>query len=164
MMAWNPFHRIARRRGLILVLGLLGTLPGCALFFKGPSVEIMEVRVTSLGLSSGTAVVSLGVTNQSGREMSIRGFLYEVEVKGPGEAGSWTTLAEGFFDHAVVISGHETEAVDVPVPFEYAALGEALRSLLSSGEVPYRLKGEAWIGGTNSGLQIPFRQEGVLRP
>ena len=163
-MVWNPIQGPARPVGLILALALLMTLPACALFFKAPSVEVVEVRVTQLGLSSGTALVSLAVENESNREMAIRGFLYEVEVKGRGEGGSWTTLAEGFYDRWVVIPGRETEAVDVPVPFEYAALGEALRSLLSSGEVAYRLRGEIWIGGTGAGLQIPFRQEGVLRP
>jgi LEA14-like dessication related protein len=164
MMACKKLHRAGKTLALVVATALLGTLPGCAFFYKAPSVEIMEVQVTSLGLSSGTAVVALGVTNQSGREMSIRGFLYLVEVKAPGVDGSWTTLAEGFFDHALVIPGHETEAVNVPVPFEYAGLGEALRSLLSAGEIPYRVKGEVWIGGTNSGLQVPFRQEGVLKP
>jgi LEA14-like dessication related protein len=164
LMAWTSPQRGGARLAMLLTMGLLGTLPGCALFFKAPAVEIMEVRVTSLGLSSGTAEVSLQLTNESSREMTIRGVLYEVEVRGPEEGGSWATLAEGFFHQPMEIPGNETETVDVPFPFEYAALGQALRSLLSSGEVRYRLRGEVWIGGTSAGLQIPFREEGVLRP
>jgi hypothetical protein len=96
--------------------------------------------------------------------MEIRGFLYEIEVKDPREDGGWVSLAEGFFSQELSIPGSETRRVAVPVPFQYAALGAAVRSFLSEGEVPYRLKGEVWIGGAGLGLQIPFRDQGVLRP
>ena len=39
-----------------------------------------------------------------------------------------------------------------------------LQSFLSEGEVPYRLRGEVWLGGSSVGLQIPFRSRGRLRP
>lgn len=141
-----------------------GFLAGCALFFRAPAIELVEIKILSLGLTSGTAEVVLEVTNEGGREMEIRGFLYELEVRGPGEERGWTSLAEGFFDQELSIPGRETRRVSVPVPFNYSALGVALRSLLSEGEVPYRLRGEAWFGGASSGLQIPFRAKGVLAP
>jgi hypothetical protein len=124
----------------------------------------VDIQILSLGLTSGTAEVVLDVTNEGGREMRIRGFLYEIEVQGPGEEGGWTSLAEGFFDQQLSIPGRETRRVSVPFPFEYSALGAALRRFLSEGDVPYRLRGEAWFGGSSTGLQIPFRAEGVLKP
>lgn len=159
----NPsaIHRILRALAWV---GLIGFTQGCAIFYQPPVVEIVGVEVVSLGLSSGTVEVALEVTNESGRQMNIRGFLYEIEVKGPDDGAKWATLAEGFFDRALVIPGREMQKVRVPVPFEYAVLGDVIRSLLSSGEVPYRLKGEIWLGGSKLGLQIPFRHEGVLKP
>lgn len=169
-----PFRKIVggvptptlRVRGAVLALavGLLLGAQGCALFFKPPAVEIVGVEVLSLGLSSGTAEVSLDVTNDQSRQMEIRGFLYEVDVRGPGEDGGWTALAEGFLDRRLSLPGRETVRVKVPVPFKYDALGEAVMSLLSSGEVPYRLRGEVWVGGSAAGLQIPFRHQGVIKP
>jgi LEA14-like dessication related protein len=147
--------------GLLLVLG---SAQGCALFFKAPAVEIVDVEIVALGLTSGTAEVVMDVTNESGRQMDIRGFLYEIEVKEPRDDGGWSSLAEGFYNHELSIPGRETRRVNVPVPFQYSALGAAVRSFLSEGEVPYRLKGEVWIGGSNVGLQIPFRTRGVLKP
>jgi LEA14-like dessication related protein len=144
-----------------VAVSLLG---GCAIFFKAPSVEIVDVNVISLGLTSGTAEVVLDVTNEGGRQMVIRGFLYEVEVKGNEEDGDWTSLAEGFFSDEVSIPGRETRRVKIPVPFQYSALGAAVRSFLARGEVPYRLMGEVWLGGSGMGLQIPFRDQGVLKP
>ena len=142
----------------------LGLLAGCALFFKAPSVEIVDVNIVSLGLTSGTAEVVLDVTNDGGRQMDIRGFLYEVEVRGQEDDGGWTSLAEGFFSEEVSIPGRETRRVRIPVPFKYSALEAAVRSFLAQGEVPYRLNGEVWLGGSGMGLQIPFRDKGVLKP
>lgn len=132
------------------------------MFFKAPSVEILDLSITSLGVSSGVAEVELEITNESSRQMNIRGFLYELEVRDTGADGGWTPLAEGFFDQALSIPGNQAAAVVVPVPFDYGGIGAALKSFLIDGEVPYRLRGEIWIGGTESGLQIPFRREGVL--
>lgn len=158
----NPsaIHRILR---VLAWVGLAGLTQGCALFYQAPKVEIVGVEVISLGLSSGTVEVILEVNNDGSRQMNIRGFLYEIDVKGPEKGAEWATLAEGFHDQSLSIPGREIQKVRVPVPFEYAALGDALRSLLSSGEIPYRLKGEVWLGGSSLGLQFPFRHEGVLK-
>ena len=145
---------------LMLLLGA----QGCALFFQAPAVRIVGVELASLGMNSGTAEVFLEVTNQSRSEMRIRGFLYQIEVGSPQENGAWNSLAEGFHDDPVILPGGESVEVRVPVPFQYAALGDALRRLLSSGDLPYRMKGEVWMGGSNLGLQIPFRSEGTIRP
>jgi len=153
--------KVRKRLGLVVVLGLL---QGCALFLKPPEVQIVDVQILSLGLTSGTVEVVLDVTNDGRRQMDIRGFLYEIHVKDSGEDGAWASLAEGFFDQSLSLPGHETRRVQVPVPFEYSALGAALRSFLSRGEVPYRLRGEVWLGGSGGGLQIPFRTEGVIQP
>ena len=148
----------------LAVVFILGAVQGCALFFQAPAVEIVDVNIQSLGLSSGTAEVVLDVTNQGKRQMDIRGFLYEIEVRGPADEADWAPLAEGFHNQELTIPGKETLRVRVPVPFQYSALGVALQSFLAEGEVPYRLKGEVWFGGSSVGLQIPFRNRGSIRP
>lgn len=157
-MGWLPFSRV----GFGGMLGVTAALTACAIFFAAPAVEIVDIDLTSLGVSSGVAEVQLEVTNQNSRELDIRGFLYELEVRDTGEGGGWTLLAEGFFDHTLSIPGKEAMEVVVPVPFEYGGIGAALKSFLLDGEVLYRLRGEVWVGGSESGLQVPFRREGVL--
>lgn len=155
---------VGRFPGRMLSLLFLGALQGCLLFFQAPAVRIVGVEVLSLGMSSGTAEVALEVTNQGRSEMRIRGFLYQVQVESPEDGGGWNKLTEGFHDQILTIPGGESREVRVPVPFQYSALGNAFRRLLSTGDLPYRLKGEVWMGGANRGLQIPFRSEGTIRP
>lgn len=155
---------LTRRLRLLSPVLLLTVIQGCALFFEAPRVRIVGVDVTSLGMTSGTAEVALEVFNRGRNEMRIRGFLYRLEVRSPDDDGGWNELAEGFHDQAVVIPGGDSLEVRVPVPFQYSALGDAIRRLLSAGDLPYRMKGEVWMGGSNLGLQIPFRSEGTIRP
>lgn len=164
MTSTSRFGGPGRIQAVLALFAVAALLQGCALFFRAPAVEIVDVQVVSLGLTSGTAEVVLDVTNSGSRQMDVRGVLYEIEVRGPGEGKDWTSLAEGFHPEEFSIPGHETLRVSVPVPFQYAALGVAVRSFLSQGEVPYRLKGEVWMGGSSAGVQFPFRTQGVLKP
>lgn len=137
---------------------------GCALLFSPPSVEIVGVELVSLGLTSGTAAVTLELSNEGSRKIDILGFNYELEVRdSEGDAG-WKRLAGGFHSERIVLPGEQVQRVTLPVPFEYKALGAALRSFLALGEVPYRLQGEVSVKGWGMGLDVPFHSEGVLKP
>jgi len=152
----------------VAVGAVLFLLQGCSLFFSPPSVTIVGVDLVSVGLTSGVAEVTLDVANQRSGKLDILGFLYALEVRdqeGEGvDAGSWRKLAEGFHADRVVIEGKQTQRVTLPVPFEYRALGTALRTFLARGEVPYRMKGEVRVRSLGSELRIPFRSEGILKP
>jgi LEA14-like dessication related protein len=152
---------LRRAVGFLITAGLM---QGCALFYRAPSVEIVGVEVVALGLTSGTAEVVLDVTNEGGRRLDLQGVGYKIEVKDPRDDAGWDTLAEAFHRQELSIPGRETRRVRIPVPFQYSALGTAVRSFLSEGEVPYRLNGEVWLGGSSVELQIPFRTRGVLKP
>lgn len=146
-----------------LGLALLG-LPGCLPFLAPPSVDFVGVELKTLGLRSGTAEVTLDVTNHGSRETTIRALLYTVEVKRPGEEGEWVTLAEGAHNKEVRLPGKGTQRVSVPVPFEYEAVGAAIMSFLAEGGCPYRISGEVSTGRSGVWVNIPFRDRGVLKP
>ena len=146
----------------------LVALPGCSLLFSPPSVTIVGVNLVSVGLTSGTAEVILDVTNQRSGSLDVRGFLYELEVRDQGDLavdeGGWRRLAEGLHEDRVVVKGNSTHRVSLPVPFQYRALGAALRSFLADGEVPYRIRGQVKVRSLGSEKTVPFRSQGVLRP
>jgi hypothetical protein len=145
--------------------GLLGLLAlGGCIFLNSADVTVARVEIASLGVGSGTARVNLEVTNASRGGLDIRGFLYELEVENPDGAGGWQQLAEGFYPDTMALSSGQARRVSLLVPFQYEAMGAGFRSFLTRGEVAYRLSGEVWMGGSNAGLTVPFRQEGVLGP
>jgi LEA14-like dessication related protein len=157
------FRKSVRPAPALLVAAVFLT-QGCASVFSPPSVEIVGVELVAVGLTEGLAEVTLEVANEGFGEMNIRGIIYDLEVNTSAEGQGWITLSNGFFEGPVSIPRGRMERVKVPVPFEYKAVGEAVRTFLRSGEVPYRLSGEVWVGGSSVGLQIPFRTQGILGP
>jgi LEA14-like dessication related protein len=127
-------------------------------------VEIVGVELVSLGLTSGTVAVILDVTNEGSRDLNLQGLLYDLEVKGSKEGGAWERLVGGEHSEEIVIPGKETQRVRVPVPFDYRALGAAVQSFLSRGEVPYRLQGKVSVRGFGTSFDVPYRAEGVIQP
>jgi LEA14-like dessication related protein len=127
-------------------------------------VKIVGVELLAVGLTDGLAEVTLEVANEGIGELNISGILYELQVATSAGEEEWVTLSKGFHDGALSISRGSRERVKVPVPFQYRAVGEAVRTFLREGEVPYRLSGEVWVGGGGYGLQIPFRTQGILGP
>ncbi len=160
----GPSHRgTAIGLGAAMALGAAAA-SGCAVFFTPPSVEIVGVDLVSLGLTSGTVAVVLDVTNEGSRDLRIMGLLYDLEVMGADDEGGWKRLVGGEYSEEIVIPGSDTRRVRIPVPFEYGALGSAVRSFLSRGEVPYRLQGKVPVRGFGTSFNVPFRSEGIIRP
>ena len=159
-------ERVAKRA--IMAAAAVAALAGCSHLYSPPSVTIVGVDLVSAGLTSGTAEVTLDVTNQQSGKLDVLGFLYELEVRDPGGDGSsdgpWQKLAGGFHGERVVIEGRQARRISLPVPFEYRALGVALRSFLSAGEVSYRIRGEVRVRRLGAERRVPFRSQGVLKP
>lgn len=139
----------------------------CALFYQAPEVRIVGLRVASLGITSGTAELELEITNPNSGDVDVRGFRYRLDVRRPSDEEAddpWTPLGEGYHRTGATLAGGETSRVTVEVPFEYEAVGAAVRAFLREGEVGYRLEGELRIHGGLGEYDVPLRQTGVLSP
>lgn len=155
--AWNN----PRPAWVYLVLGL-AVLSSCAPRLRRPSVEVLAVRVTSLGLAGGTVDVDLEVVNPNARQIRIRRVDYDLQVAVGAE--DWESLTRGSTPEAVTLPARDTVMVTVPVPFEYEALGAALRSLLREGQLRYRLLGEVLAGSAGLEFRRSFEARGRLGP
>jgi hypothetical protein len=127
-------------------------------------VEIVEVGLVSLGLTSGTAEVTLEVTNVGSRRLKITGLGYLLEVQGRGGDEGWEKLAQDVRAEEYELLGKEVQRIVLPVSFEYQALGAAVQSFLTRGEVPYRIQGEVSVRGFGMTIDVPFRSRGTLKP
>lgn len=160
------------RRPLLTGAALLAStipLSGCALFVKQPRVTIADVRVVSLGLAGGIARVELEVDNPNRFDLSVRTLTYRLEVA-EGPAGTngeerWIRLAEeDEVERDLSVPGRQAVRVEVPVAFEYRALGAAVRSLLVDGEVRYRVQGAVRVRGPVGEHRLPFTSSGRMTP
>jgi LEA14-like dessication related protein len=157
--------RVPRRPLVLLaVLAGLALLPGCALFIKNPVVGIVDVRVAGLGLTGGTAELQLQVENPNRFDVTVREFTYVLTVADRPDAVRWDTLAIGVSIDTLYLSKRSIEVIPLRIPFRYSGLGTALRGLLFSGEIPYRVEGTVRARGAGISRQLPYSATGTLNP
>lgn len=147
---------------LVLATALALLIPGCSFFYQDPTVRLLDVRVVGLGITSGTAEVTLEVDNPNRFALEVREFTYLLEVA-EGE-DRWVELARGDVEETVRIGRRTTEAVVLPVPFQYRGAGSAIRAWLDTGQIDYRFQGELTARGPSRTMTFPVRSQGSLVP
>jgi LEA14-like dessication related protein len=164
-MATNPervrgvTHRWLGRAALLGVLASSGCLA-----FERPTLRVAEVRLGSLGFQGGSVAVTLQVDNPNGYTLESEGFQYRLAFSdGADGKGEWVTLAQGRDDQKVSVAARDTASVELDVPFDLSALGDALQRLLRRGELEYRFTGELRVTRPRS-VRVPFDERGVFRP
>ncbi|HEX8393476.1 MAG TPA: LEA type 2 family protein [Longimicrobium sp.] len=148
----------------ILMLALASACTG----FKKPEIELENVSVGSLGLTGGSLMVNLRVTNPNPVGVRAEDLKYQLSLRAPGDTASssrnanWIPVADGTYDQQVTIRARETRTVAIPVEFSYAELGPAFRSVLRSGRLDYRATGTVRVRAGGASREVPFRKNGSV--
>jgi LEA14-like dessication related protein len=138
---------------------LLGTalaLGGCAGLgdlFKNPTFRLDRVVVRDLGLRGGALDLVIGVDNPNqfdlhGTSLTVG---FDVEQSHLGDVRLTNDFA--------VTKGSVT-TLTLPLAFEWAGVGNAVRAALGSGEVPYTMKGQARLQTPFGQYDVPFQSDG----
>ncbi len=147
----------ARRWRWALAAVTMVAIAGCAALgratFAEPTVRLKDVQITGLGLQGGSVDVRLSVYNPNRFNLDALKMTYKVDIDsiplGEGELG----------DRFVVQSGDSSE-VRLPIRFTYAGLGAAGSSLLRSGQVNYRVRGDFTVSTPIGNFTRPYSQTG----
>ena len=144
---------------LVTVAALLGSalaLGGCAGLgdlFKEPTFRLDRVVLRDVGLRGGALDLVIGVDNPNQFDLHGTGLTvgFDVEQSHLGDV----RLANDF----AVTKGSVT-TLTLPLRFEWAGVGNAVRAALGSGEVPYTMKGQARLQTPFGQYDVPFQSEG----
>lgn len=147
--------------------GLLAAVltAGCtSAVFSQPEVTLQNVQLGGLGLSGGTLLVNLQVVNPNRFSLNANQLSYRLEVRDPEVAADtvWMDFATGVFGQDFSVGPRDTATVQVPVEFNYAALGTAAGSLLRAGIFNYQATGTVDVRTPLGTHQVPFRRRGVF--
>lgn len=149
--ARNPVARGA------LLAGLTVLLAGCAALgratFQEPVVTLRSVSVTGISLTGGALDVELQVANPNRFALDAPGLTYRVDVDS-------VQVASGELSEHFRVAGHDSAVVRLPLKFTMRGLGAAGRSLLLSGTVPYRVRGELTVSTPIGTFTRPFDRAG----
>jgi LEA14-like dessication related protein len=151
----------ARSRWGWMAWAMLGVV-ACIPKYEQPEVRLNTVRLGALGLRGGTVYATLVVTNPNSFALRTFALAYAIEMNSATtSAASYVPLASGTLDREVSIAAHDSALVEVPVDFTYDGVGSALRSILRSGTLDYRLSGDLQVLEPLR-RRIPFRHNGTV--
>jgi LEA14-like dessication related protein len=139
--------------GLMALVGGLAACAGLGNTLKEPDVRLERVVVRDLGLRGGNLDLLLDIGNPNpfdlrGTEVELG---FDVEDSHVGDV----RYADEF---SVDRGGRAT--LRVPLQFEWAGVGSALRTALSYGEIPYEMKGQIRLQTPWGAHSVPFTREG----
>ncbi len=143
-------------RGWASLMGLAAGLGGCAGLgntLKEPDVRLERVVVRDVSVRGGNLDLMVDVGNPN--PFDLRGT--EVELGFDVEGSHVGDLR--YADEFSVDRGGRT-TLRLPLRFEWAGVGSALRTALSSGEIPYEMKGQIRLQTPWGAHSVPFTREG----
>jgi LEA14-like dessication related protein len=150
----------AHRRAVVAACSsvtLVTALTACAALgrgsFKEPVVNLKEFSITGLGTTGGSVDIVLSVYNPNGFNLDAVAMTYRVDVDS-------IKLGDGTLDGRFVVPKGDSTTVRLPVRFTYAGLGQAGRSLITSGTVNYRVRGDFTVATPIGNFTRPYDRNG----
>jgi len=144
-----------RRGAMAGWLGLLA-LAGCAgigNYFQDPEIELDRVIVRGIGLTGGVLDLVVDVHNPNRFDLQGTQIRLGFDVEG-AHVGD-----VDYRDEFAVQRGERT-TLTLPVRFQWAGVGSAVRAALGYGDIPYTMKGEVSLDTPFGRRSVPFSREG----
>lgn len=133
----------------------------CVPRIQRPDIQLVGVRLGALGLQGGLLYVQVGVVNPNDFALRASRFTYDIELREPGSGeDTWTEFVDGVFDREVRVQANDSTVVEIPVEIRYSGVGAALRSLLDSGTINYRVSGTVNVEEPIR-TRLPYRHTGT---
>jgi LEA14-like dessication related protein len=145
--------RLGGALGPLLLAAALAACAAVSNALQEPDVKLERVMVREVGVRGGDLELQLSLDNPNpfdlrGTEIALG---FDVEGSHVGDVR--------YDDDFNLVSGGRS-ALTLPLRFEWAGVGSALKAALSSGEVPYEMKGQLTIQTPWGAQSVPFTTEG----
>jgi LEA14-like dessication related protein len=134
----------------------MAVLAGCAGIgdlFQEPEVRLDRVVVRGVGLTGGILDLVVGVHNPN--NFDLRGTELRVGLDVEDSHVGDVEYREDF-----EVQRGDTTMLTLPVRFEWAGVGSAVRAALGYGDIPYTMKGEVSLQTPFGRRSVPFSREG----
>ena len=156
---------MTRRTLTLTIFALLAFVSAACTGFKRPEIELENVEIGSLGLTGGTVLVNIRVTNPNPIGVRAEDLRYELFIRAPRDSANenaWQRMSSGTYSERIEVGARQTRTVQVPVDFRYSELGDAFRSVLRSGQISYRANGTVRVRAGGASREVPFRKTGSV--
>ena len=143
-------------KGFAAVLAAAAGLGGCAGLgnpLKEPDVRLDRVIVRDVGVRGGNLDLLVEVDNPNGFDLRGTGVELGFDVEG-------SHVGDVRYDDEFTVERNGLSTLTLPLRFEWAGVGSALRTALGSGEIPYEMRGQIRVQTPWGAHSVPFTREG----
>jgi LEA14-like dessication related protein len=142
--------------GTLGALGATLTLASCSAIginFKDPEVHLNRVVVRAINLSGGNLDLMVAVRNLNSFVINSTRFQLGFDVEG-------SHLGDINYENDFQVPKTDSTVLSLPVRFNWAGVGGAVRAALGYGDIPYKMKGQITLDTPFGQKTVPFTREG----
>jgi LEA14-like dessication related protein len=121
--------------------------------FRKPEIQLDRVIVRGIDVTGGNLDLIVKVENPN--NFTLDGTRLEVGVEVEG-----SHLGDITYDNDFALPENGITTVILPLKFGWAGVGSAVRTALSSGDLPYKMQGQLELQVPWGRTKVPFSHEG----
>jgi LEA14-like dessication related protein len=144
---------ISRRAAVTLALAALSGCAGLGNALREPDIRLDRVIVRDIGVRGGKLDLEVEVANPNGFDLRGTELALGLDVEG-------SHLGDVRISDEFTVDRNGSTSLTLPLQFEWAGVGGALRTALSQGEIPYEMKGELSLQTPWGAHSVPFTKTG----
>jgi LEA14-like dessication related protein len=135
----------------ILVISVF--LASCiSLILEVPSFSIRGVTLRPVSFTGMNILLDIDVRNPNSFDLEFKSFEYAVYLK--NEA-----VGTGSLENELLIPSSSTKRIKVPISARFKDLSYSLKTILTEGDLPYKIEGKANVKTILGSLQFAFSNE-----
>ncbi len=144
---------ISRRAAVTLALAALSGCAGLGNALREPDIRLDRVIVRDIGIRGGKLDLEVEVANPNGFDLRGTELALGLDVED-------SHLGDVRISDEFTVDRNGSISLTLPLQFEWAGVGGALRTALSQGEIPYEMKGELSLQTPWGAHSVPFTKTG----
>jgi LEA14-like dessication related protein len=138
---------------LLALVVSIGACSGIGDLFKEPDIQLERAIVRGVNLTGGNLDLIVKVDNPN--NFNLQGTRLQLGFDVEGQH-----LGDVTYDDDFSVSENGTTTITLPLKFGWAGVGSAVRAALGSGDLPYKMKGQAELKTPWGRQVVPFTREG----
>jgi len=134
---------------------LLVTASGCAPLFEKPRLSVRRVDINGVTFRDVSFTLVCAVENPNVLGLDLARLSYQLTVDGHN-------LVQGAGDHVLHVPAQGTGELHLPITVRFTDLAEALTSLFTKRQVPFKIDSRLGFGTPIGVIDVPLAHSGTL--
>jgi LEA14-like dessication related protein len=120
-----------------------------------PSFVLREIILSPRSFTEMSLLLGLEVQNPNRLDLTLQSFEYTVYLNNE-------EIGNGRLEKDILIPSSSITRLQVPVVAKFKDLGGSLKTIITGGDLPYKIEGKADVKTAFGSLYFPFSKEGRI--